>query len=137
MFKFNPGALGLAAAGLMIANPALAASLTAPAPARSTDYLLIASTPLESFGAILVSSASTDLGRQSPLLTSGFVPAPTPPGTSQPSSGPLDPRQSPLLVPPEEIVSPVPEPTTWALMILGFGIVGSALRRPRRGLRFG
>lgn len=135
MFKFNPGTLGLAAAGLMIAHPAMAASLTAPTQARSTDYLLVASAPLEPFGAILLSNASTDLGRQSQLLTSGFDAAPTPPGSSQPSSGPLDPRQSPLLVPSKEIVSPVPEPTTWALMILGFGLVGSALRTRRRSVR--
>ena len=30
------------------------------------------------------------------------------------------------------VVTAVPEPATWALMILGFGIVGSALRRRRR-----
>ena len=35
-------------------------------------------------------------------------------------------------------VSAVPEPTTWALMILGFGAVGYAVRRGRRlkGVRF-
>ena len=31
-----------------------------------------------------------------------------------------------------DLVAAVPEPATWALMILGFGIVGSALRRRRR-----
>lgn len=35
-----------------------------------------------------------------------------------------------------EMVAPVPEPATWALMILGFGIVGSALRRRRTQVRF-
>jgi len=29
----------------------------------------------------------------------------------------------------------VPEPSTWALMILGFGLVGGAMRRPRREVR--
>jgi hypothetical protein len=33
-------------------------------------------------------------------------------------------------------VAPVPEPGTWALMLLGFGAVGTALRRaPRRTLQ--
>jgi len=32
----------------------------------------------------------------------------------------------------DELASAVPEPATWALMILGFGIVGSALRRRRQ-----
>lgn len=35
-----------------------------------------------------------------------------------------------------ESVAAVPEPATWALMILGFGIVGSALRRRRTQVRF-
>lgn len=33
-------------------------------------------------------------------------------------------------------VGAVPEPATWALMILGFGIVGSSLRRRRAKVRF-
>lgn len=32
-------------------------------------------------------------------------------------------------------VTPVPEPGTWALMILGFGLVGSAMRRQPRAVR--
>jgi hypothetical protein len=35
-----------------------------------------------------------------------------------------------------ESVAAVPEPATWALMILGFGIVGAALRRRRTRVRF-
>lgn len=31
-----------------------------------------------------------------------------------------------------QTITAVPEPTTWAMMILGFGVVGSALRRQRR-----
>lgn len=33
-----------------------------------------------------------------------------------------------------EISSPTPEPAAWALMVAGFGIVGTALRRDRRTL---
>ncbi|QDZ09087.1 PEP-CTERM sorting domain-containing protein [Sphingomonas panacisoli] len=29
-------------------------------------------------------------------------------------------------------LAPVPEPTTWAMMIVGFGLVGSAMRRSRK-----
>lgn len=133
MLRFNPGMLGVAAVGLIIANPAMAASLTAPTQANSTDYLLGAPAPLESFAIAMSPDGGIDGSRQSPLLTVGFSPAPSPPAT-QPSTGTRDPRQSPLLVP-EDIVSPVPEPTTWALMILGFGIVGSALRTRRRSVR--
>ena len=31
------------------------------------------------------------------------------------------------------VVSPVPEPTTWAMMLLGFGAIGFAARRSRKG----
>lgn len=33
-----------------------------------------------------------------------------------------------------EIGAPVPEPATWAMMIFGFGLVGSALRRNRKSV---
>ncbi len=32
---------------------------------------------------------------------------------------------------------PIPEPATWAMMILGFGLVGMAMRRRRASLSFG
>ena len=32
-------------------------------------------------------------------------------------------------------VAPVPEPTTWAMMLLGFGAAGAALRRQRRPIK--
>jgi len=31
------------------------------------------------------------------------------------------------------VVAPVPEPTTWAMMLLGFGAIGFAARRSRKG----
>lgn len=33
------------------------------------------------------------------------------------------------------VISPIPEPATWAMMIAGFGIVGSGLRRSRKAAR--
>lgn len=33
-------------------------------------------------------------------------------------------------------LAPVPEPATWAMMIAGFGMVGGAIRRKRRAVRF-
>ena len=31
----------------------------------------------------------------------------------------------------DEVAAAVPEPATWAIMLLGFGMIGSALRRRR------
>lgn len=56
---------------------------------------------------------------------------PTGPGVSPtdpagPGTNPVDPGD------PQNPVSPVPEPTTWMMMILGVGLVGAALRRSRQ-----
>jgi hypothetical protein len=34
-----------------------------------------------------------------------------------------------------QLVAPVPEPSTWALMLLGFGAIGAGLRAHRRSYR--
>ena len=49
-----------------------------------------------------------------------------------PGHGPIG--RDPLIAPPSLplILSPVPEPATWTMLILGFGAVGAALRRARR-----
>jgi probable HAF family extracellular repeat protein len=43
--------------------------------------------------------------------------------------GVYDGRSRAILLTPEQIASPVPEPATWALMLLGFGAAGQAMRR--------
>lgn len=47
-------------------------------------------------------------------------------------SGPNNPAPPATLVPPQPPAAAVPEPATWALMILGFGLIGSGLRRSRQ-----
>ncbi len=126
--------LGIVVIGLIAAQPAMAATVTVPIQTRSTDYLLMTSAALEPFGSAELAISFVEDERQSPLLTAGSRPSAAAPG--QPSGGTVtDPRQSPLLVVPE-VVSAVPEPATWALMILGFGLVGSALRRRRPTMQF-
>jgi len=39
-------------------------------------------------------------------------------------------------VPGDHNILPVPEPATWGMIVLGFGLLGSALRRNKRGVMF-
>ena len=56
----------------------------------------------------------------------GGIPGGPNPGTPTPG-GPTDPNVEPP-------VAAVPEPGTWALMLIGFGLCGAALRRRRKSL---
>ncbi|TAJ69604.1 MAG: PEP-CTERM sorting domain-containing protein [Phenylobacterium sp.] len=47
------------------------------------------------------------------------------PGTEPPIVAP------PVFEPPPGVPAPAPEPGTWALLIVGFGLIGARLRRPR------
>jgi choice-of-anchor A domain-containing protein len=50
----------------------------------------------------------------------------------------LDPTPPVVVTPPhggDDQTAPVPEPTSWATMLAGFGLVGTALRRARRAIR--
>ena len=55
-------------------------------------------------------------------------PPPSPPPPSPPPPSPPPPPPSPPPPPPP----PIPEPGTWMMMTVGFGLVGTALRRRRR-----
>ena len=50
------------------------------------------------------------------------------PGSSPPGGG------GPPIVPQPQVPSAVPEPGTWAMMLLGFGLLGWRVRRGRRAL---
>lgn len=65
----------------------------------------------------------------------GFAGAPLGPGD-------LGPRAPSLIAPPTgglvaDLRAAVPEPSTWAMMIMGFGAAGAVLRRRRFALKYG
>jgi hypothetical protein len=63
------------------------------------------------------------------VVTSPQPPSPSPDTSASPGPSSFEPP--PRSEPPA--AAPVPEPSTWAIMMLGFGAVGAALRR-RRGI---
>ncbi len=71
-----------------------------------------------------------------PPAPGGSAANPTPPGAGPPGPmpippGPTPPPPSPMPLPPP-LVSAVPEPSSWALMLIGVGGLGAVLRRGRR-----
>ena len=66
--KFSSIVLGVAAAGVIAASPAVAARLVSPTVTRSADSLPRASVALNSFSFAFTTSEPTTRRRQSPLL---------------------------------------------------------------------
>ncbi|GAC1503219.1 MAG: hypothetical protein NVS1B6_10380 [Steroidobacteraceae bacterium] len=101
-------------------------SASAPKPEPASASVLLDSLP-----PVLMSA-----GLEQPLSVNEFVVPPLPLGGDIiPGAGPPRPGLSPLATPlgpgPEQpllVPSAIPEPGTWATMLLGFGIVGWRLR---------
>ena len=69
--KFSSIVLGVAAAGVIAASPAVAARLVSPTGTRSADSLPDDSVSLNSFSLAFTTSESTTRRRQSPILVTG------------------------------------------------------------------
>lgn len=71
----------------------------------------------------------------------GFVPGGVPPAGGPPGGPPDGPTDNPPTTPPTNppveppVVPVVPEPATWAMLVVGFAMLGTALRRRRSTLR--
>jgi len=74
MLKSNAIILGVAAAGVIAASPAVAARLIAPTQTRSAASLPAPSVTLSSFSTAFATQSATVTRRQSPLLVPGDSP---------------------------------------------------------------
>ncbi|WP_068875895.1 MULTISPECIES: PEPxxWA-CTERM sorting domain-containing protein [unclassified Phenylobacterium] len=137
---------------LAVAAPARAPALRRPTPmlaaardlATPVAYALIATTICEA-GPAAAAPAPPD--GASGLPGDGVIPAADMETVLPPILGPgflgLEPSfgdpggEPPVIAPPipPPPLAPVPEPGTWALMILGFGLMGARLRRAGQGCR--
>ena len=72
--KFSSLVLGVAAAGVIAASPAVAARLVSPTVTRSVDSLPGGSVALNSFSFAFATSETTTRRRQSPVLVPGDSP---------------------------------------------------------------
>ena len=72
--KFSSIVLGVAAAGVIAASPAVAARLASPTLTRSAESLPSDSVTLSSFNFAFATSESTARRRQSPVLVPGDSP---------------------------------------------------------------
>lgn len=113
---------------LILDNPALATALAPPALAGTLGLPVLAGPPEGGFGE---GGGFGGGGGGLIGIPGGGVAPPgsvTPPGgATPPGDGTIPPANSPPLP-----VSAVPEPSTWMMMILGFGAIGFSLRRKRQ-----
>jgi PEP-CTERM motif len=77
-------------------------------------------------------SSPTGVGSSGGNTIAGGSPIGSPTGGGAPTLTPLPPLPPPdIVITPEIIFGPVPEPSTWLLLILGFGFIGFVLRKRR------
>lgn len=67
-----------------------------------------------------------------PVVVVVVTPPVEPPGPPPPETRPPPVVVTQALAVPAAVIAAVPEPGTWAMLVLGFGAIGAALRRRRR-----
>jgi hypothetical protein len=108
------------------------ADAPAPAPApAATPSPIIEPTPAP----IATVPTPTVAPTPAPAATPEPLPEPLPPIVPEPLPVPEatpEPLPAPAPIDPPEPVAAIPEPSTWVMLILGFGLVGAGLRRSAR-----
>lgn len=114
----------------------------APAPPETTLAKILMGPPeplpVELAAAPLPLIASPTLPGGITMPPGGGGPVIVPPGgggtvVTPPGGGTLPGQPTPPIVTPPGQPSPVPEPATWAMMLLGFGLIGWRIRKATRG----
>lgn len=140
-------AAGLCICPVVAAPPALMHKPTRDKIARAAGYVPKAQKPVSAPIAVnpevacvepspsVPVVAMNDLGRQGPLSDLTFRPDNSPdPFFPIPPGGPVVPPREPPGSPPSPpgVIPGIPEPATWTVMVVGFGMVGAAVRRGGR-----
>lgn len=123
-----PATLGIFPGEAFISSPQSAVA-AAPAPGG------FGFVPVPGGGGVIIGPGGGGSG--GPGGIGGATPNPTPTPTVTPSPTPTPTATPPVVVVPTPSptvppVSAVPEPSTWLMLITGFGLLGSAVRRQRR-----
>jgi hypothetical protein len=123
---------------LAMATPKMRALPKVAKPELPKEFVAAIAPPLPNIAEIPATAPLTSIGPL--LITPGIpgggggivVPPQAPPGGGGGPPGP--PPESPPGPPPPVDTPSVPEPGTWATMLLGFGLTGWMMRRRRRAL---
>ena len=114
-------------AGLLGASGAPAAPVIIPTPVAPPLYNVVAGGPPVPLPPVVPPVAGGGGGGGGMVGPPIFSPIPTQGG----GGGFIPPPIITLAVPPPVVTSAVPEPASWAMMLVGFALLGSALRRKR------
>lgn len=116
-------------AGLLGASGVPAVPVIIPAPVAPPLYNVVAGGPPVPLPPPIISPGGAGGGGGGGVIGPPiFSPIPTPGGGG---GGVVPPPIITLAVPPPVVTSAVPEPASWAMMLLGFAMLGSALRRKK------
>jgi hypothetical protein len=133
---------------LAMAAPKMRALPKVAKPELPKEFVAAIAPPLPNIAEVPATAPLTSIG---PLLITPGIPgagggivvppqAPPggggggPPGPESPPVTPPGPESPPVTPTPTGIPPAVPEPSTWATMLLGFGLTGWMMRRRRRTL---
>ena len=135
----GPEGLGSAPATLGAFPGQVAAPGETPIGVQSVPIGGVGFVPVPGGGGVIIGPGGGGAGGLPGGGTGGVIPSPTPTTTPAPAPTPSPTSSTPIVSPsPTPTLPPasaVPEPSTWLMLISGFGFLGAGLRRRQRVLR--